>query len=112
MKMSMDVALSQTTKPNIAQDAIKDCFSLMQRCTKEIRTMSYLLHPPLLEEMGLATAVPWYVEGFTERSGIKVRLQMPGKIYRIPQPIEMEVVRLMQETQNNYQRHSDRKLVG
>ena len=110
MKMSIDVALSQTTKPHIAQEAIKDCFGLMQRCTKEIRTMSYLLHPPLLEEMGLATAVPWYVEGFTERSGIKVGLHMPPKFDRLPQPIEMVLFRLLQESLTNIHRHSESKL--
>jgi len=110
MKMSIDVALSQTTKPHIAQEAIEDCFGLMQRCTKEIRTMSYLLHPPLLEEMGLATAVPWYVEGFTERSGIKVGLHMPPKFDRLPQPIEMVLFRLLQESLTNIHRHSESKL--
>ena len=109
MKMSIDVALSQTTKPDIAQEAIKDCFDLLQRCTKEIRTMSYLLHPPLLEE-GLATAVPWYVEGFTERSGIKVSLHMPAKFDRLPQPIEMVLFRLLQESLTNIHRHSASKL--
>ena len=68
--------------------------------------MSHLLHPPLLEEMGLASAVPWYVEGFTERSGIEVDLQIPAHWDRLPQSIEMVLFRVLQEGLTNVHRHS------
>ncbi|MBV9887806.1 MAG: hypothetical protein JO119_14765, partial [Acidobacteria bacterium] len=71
IKMSCDVALQSASKPEESL-ALQDALSVLDRCTADVRTMSHLLHPPLLEEMGLASAIPWYVEGFMERSGIEV----------------------------------------
>ncbi len=106
MKMSFDVALSEKTRPEVSTGALKDCRNLVERCTREIRTISHLLHPPLLEEMGLAGAIPWYVEGFTERSGIEVELNMPAKWDRLPEPVEMVLFRVLQEGLTNIHRHS------
>ncbi len=72
--------------------------------------MSHLLHPPLLEEMGLASAIPWYVEGFTERSGIEVDLRMPGHLPRLPSLVELTVFRVLQESLTNILRHSGSKI--
>ncbi len=79
---------------------------MLDRCIAEVRTMSHLLHPPLLEEMGLATAIPWYVEGFVERSGIKVELDMPERVDRLSQPLELALFRVLQESLTNIHRHS------
>ena len=68
--------------------------------------MSHLLHPPLLEEVGLASAVPWYVEGFAERSGIKVDVQMPANLGRLSQPVELVLFRVLQESLTNILRHA------
>ena len=71
--------------------------------------MSYLLHLPAFAG-GIGHVRPCYVEGFTERSGIKVSLHMPTKFHRLPQPMEMVLVRLLQESLTNIHRHSASKL--
>jgi two-component system NarL family sensor kinase len=77
----------------------------LETCISETRTISHLLHPPLLDEVGLTSAVQWYVEGFEGRSGIKVALTM-AKISRLPADIETAVFRVLQEALTNIHRHS------
>jgi signal transduction histidine kinase len=77
----------------------------LESCISETRTISHLLHPPLLDEVGLTSAVQWYVEGFEGRSGIKVALKM-AKIPRLPADIETAVFRVLQEALTNIHRHS------
>jgi PAS domain S-box-containing protein len=74
--------------------------------SKEIRTLSYLLHPPLLDEAGLKSALQWYVEGFSKRSGIVVELELPKDSSRIPRALELTVFRVVQESLTNIHRHS------
>ena len=74
--------------------------------SKEIRTLSYLLHPPLLDEAGLKSALQWYVEGFCKRSGIEVDLELPADSSRIPKPLESVLFRVVQESLTNIHRHS------
>jgi signal transduction histidine kinase len=105
IKMSCDVALERS-KNGDGAGALKEAINLIERCTSEVRTMSHLLHPPLLEEIGLASAIPWYVAGFKERSGINVELQMPNDFGRLPQPIELALFRVLQEGLTNIHRHS------
>lgn len=110
IKMSFDVAVSDDPRLDLTHGPLQDCRDLLERCTSEIRTMSHLLHPPLLEEMGLASAVPWYVEGFMERSGVRVELDMPEHFSRLSQPLEMVLFRVVQESLTNVHRHSGSKL--
>ena len=79
---------------------------LSQGLSKEIRTLSYLLHPPLLDEAGLASALPWYVEGFSKRSGIKVDVELPKESSRLPEAVELVIFRIVQESLTNVHRHS------
>jgi PAS domain S-box-containing protein len=74
--------------------------------SKEIRTLSYLLHPPLLDEVGLESAIRWYVEGFSERSKIKVDLNLPATMDRLPRELELVIFRVVQESLTNVHRHS------
>ncbi len=106
MKMSLDVALAENPQLAAQRGPLEDCRELLNRSTREIRTLSHLLHPPLLEEMGLASAVPWYVEGFMERSGVRVELEMPELLHRLPQSVEMVLFRVVQEGLTNVHRHS------
>jgi two-component system, NarL family, sensor kinase len=75
-------------------------------CTTEIRTISYLLHPPLLDETGLRSAISWYVEGFAERSGISVEVQIPENLGRLPSETETALFRVVQQSLANIHRHS------
>ena len=112
MKMSFEVALAENDVPDSILAPLTDCRDLLTRCTAEIRTMSHLLHPPLLEEMGLASAMPWYVEGFRERSGIEAELETPTPEFgRLPQAVEMVLFRVLQESLTNVHRHSGSKQV-
>jgi PAS domain S-box-containing protein len=79
---------------------------LMQRCIEEIRTLSCLLHPPTMDDAGLASAARWYVEGFGQRSGLKVSLDAPSDLGRLPDAVELALFRMLQETLTNVHRHS------
>ena len=71
--------------------------------------MSHLLHPPLLDEAGLKSAIRWYVEGFAERSGIQVDLELDPSLPRLPQEVETTIFRIVQESFTNIHRHSGSK---
>ncbi len=68
--------------------------------------LSHLLHPPLLDETGLASATRWYVEGFAQRSGIEARLDLPEESFRLPALVELSLFRIVQESLTNVHRHS------
>jgi signal transduction histidine kinase len=79
---------------------------LMQQCIAEVRTLSYLLHPPTMDSAGFASAARWYVEGFGQRSGLQVALDAPTDLGRLPDAIELALFRVLQETLTNVHRHS------
>jgi len=76
---------------------------------REIRTTSYLLHPPLLDESGLYSALSWYVQGLVERGGLQISLQIPQHFGRLPRQMELAIFRLVQECLTNIHRHSGSK---
>jgi signal transduction histidine kinase len=88
-----------------SHELLADSQSLADRCARDLRTFAYLLHPPLLDEVGLRPAVRWYVEGFTSRSGIQVDLNL-GKFERLPGPMELALFRVIQESLTNVHRHA------
>jgi len=85
--------------------ALVDSRSLAEQCTREVRTLAYVLHPPMLDEIGLVSAVQWYVEGFTKRSGIHVVMDL-REIGRLPGRIETAIFRVVQEGLANLHRHA------
>jgi len=87
-------------------NTLMDSEALVQEMNREVRTISHLLHPPLLDEAGLAFALKWYVDGFTERSGIKVELEFPDNFERLSQESETTIFRMVQECLTNIHRHS------
>jgi PAS domain S-box-containing protein len=89
-----------------ARQALSGGLEVAERCLKEMRTLSYLLHPPLLDEDGLASALAWYVKGFAERSGIKINLKVSANFGRLPQEVETTLFRVVQESLTNVHRHS------
>jgi signal transduction histidine kinase len=86
--------------------ALSDSEDLVQEMSKEVRTISHLLHPPLLDEAGLSSALRWYVDGFAQRSKIRVDLDCPNDFGRLPREMETAVFRLVQECLTNIHRHS------
>jgi PAS domain S-box-containing protein len=87
-------------------DGIKQSQEMIHQLSNEIRTVSYLLHPPLLDEAGLTGAIRWYAQGLTERSGLKIRLDIPGDFGRLPDDVEVTIFRIVQECLTNIHRHS------
>ena len=89
--------------------SIKDAQDLIQDLTQEIRTTSYLLHPPLLDESGLSSALRWYIDGLAERSGLSIELNIPENLERLAPEVELAIFRLVQECLTNIHRHSGSK---
>jgi PAS domain S-box-containing protein len=89
-----------------SRHALAEARRLLQEMSREIRTLSYLLHPPLLDELGLVSAIQEYAEGFSERSGIKLELDLQAGFARLPQEAETALFRIVQESLSNIQRHS------
>lgn len=107
--MSMNVSKVIDEKSNLSLDAARcaeENSNLIQQVSKDIRTMSYLLHPPLLDELGLPSALSWYIEGFAERSKIAANVELPVYLERLPQEHELCLFRIAQECLTNIHRHS------
>ena len=94
--------------PEVASEAEK-IQETVQQLHREIRTTSYLLHPPLLDETGLYSAINWYVQGLQERSRVELRFDCSEKFGRLPQEMELVIFRLVQECLTNIHRHSASK---
>ncbi len=88
---------------------IAESLELVRQISQEIRTTSYLLHPPMLDETGLAGALRWYVEGLVERGGIDIQLRIPEDFQRHSREIELVIFRVVQESLTNVHRHSGSK---
>jgi PAS domain S-box-containing protein len=91
----------------VRNDLWEESEKLMDQCIAETRTLSYLLHPPTLEDAGLASAIRWYVDGFCKRSPIHLKLRIPDDLPRLPQAPELTLFRVLQEALTNVHRHSN-----
>lgn len=108
--LDMQLSIIQAKTQHLESDltsVVNDCVSLVHEASRGIRTMSYLLHPPLLDEAGLASTLRWFVEGFTQRSGIQVELKISPQCERLPREMELTFFRLVQEALTNVHRHSE-----
>jgi signal transduction histidine kinase len=85
---------------------VSDVADLADRAIEELRTMAYLLHPPLLDEVGFACAAEWYIEGFAKRSGVNVSMEIATHHERMPRSMETALFRVLQESLTNVHRHS------
>jgi signal transduction histidine kinase len=99
--------LSPDTAKRVAENA-----ALVEEASKQIRTISYLLHPPLLDEVGLASALHWYVEGFSERSKINAKVDIPQGFAGLSKEMELSIFRVVQECLTNIHRHADSPTAG
>jgi PAS domain S-box-containing protein len=111
LKITLDRGGHLKVGPGV-QEVFQQCSEIVDQCISETRTMSHLLHPPLLDESGLLSAVRWYVEGFAARSGIEVQLNLPPSIPRLLKEIETTLFRILQESLTNVHRHSGSKKVN
>jgi signal transduction histidine kinase len=108
----LNINLSQLEKLETSKSApayqqlLSECRELSKQVGDEIRTLSYVLHPPLLDELGLASAVRWYVEGFARRSGIDVQVEVTPDLMRLHADAELALFRVVQESLTNIHRYS------
>jgi signal transduction histidine kinase len=107
LSMNLGIVEAQASKLDLpGARALSENTALVQQISGEIRTISHLLHPPLLDAAGLASALRWYVDGFSERSKIQVNLEIPEKFGRLPDEMELAIFRMVQECLTNIHRHS------
>ncbi len=85
---------------------VSESAALAEQSMRDIRTLSYLLHPPFLDEVGLTSALRWFATGFGQRSGIPVELTLPDNFDRLPSEMETTLFRIVQESLTNIHRHS------
>jgi len=103
VKMNLEMH-SQKTDPS--DHLLQDAVHLLDQSIAETRMISHLLHPPLLDETGLGSAAKWFIEGFARRSGIEVNADIPERVERLPEPLELALFRVLQESLTNIHRHA------
>jgi len=107
LKIKLDILASLTGRKNDeAASEIAECVRLAEESLKEVRTISYLMYPPMLEEMGLKSAIRWYVDGFSARSGINTTFEVDNHFGRLQRDVELALFRVLQESLTNVHRHS------
>jgi two-component system NarL family sensor kinase len=106
LKISVSLLEENCKRDPLTASLILDIAALADQAIAEIRTMSYLLHPPMLDEVGFACAAEWYVEGFAKRSGITVTATIDTSRKRLPPRMEIVLFRVLQESLTNVHRHS------
>jgi signal transduction histidine kinase len=106
LEKSKSLALKQPTAAAGLVQAIDDSANMVEQATSEVRTISYLLHPPMLDDLGLLEVVRWFADGFSKRSGITVALDLQADIGRLSREMELALFRIVQESLTNVHRHS------
>jgi len=106
MKINLDTLASIVDQEGAAGKKVTECVQLAEIGIKEVRTISYLLYPPMLEEMGLKSAIPWYLDGFSARSGIMATFEVGPHFGRLHPDAELALFRVLQESLTNIHRHS------
>jgi signal transduction histidine kinase len=107
--LSMNIGVIQAQShqlDSIGARAVSENAQLVDQVSREIRTISHLLHPPLLDVAGLTSALRWYADGFAERSNIKVEVEIANDFGRLPDEFEIAIFRIVQECLTNIHRHS------
>jgi PAS domain S-box-containing protein len=105
LKIAIDL-LSSSPSPGKNTELLAECRDILEKSITETRTLSHLLHPPLLDEAGFSSAASWFVSGFSQRSGIPVSLDLPPDMPRLSEAVEIALFRVLQESLTNVHRHS------
>jgi PAS domain S-box-containing protein len=105
LKIAIDL-LSNSPSPQKNAELLAECRDILEKSIVETRTLSHLLHPPLLDEAGFSSAASWFVSGFSQRSGIPVSLDLPPDMPRLSEAVEIALFRVLQESLTNVHRHS------
>jgi PAS domain S-box-containing protein len=105
LKIAIEL-LSNSSTPEKNTGLLAECRDIIEKSITETRTLSHLLHPPLLDEAGFASAASWFVNGFAQRSGIPVSLDLPPDMPRLSESVEIALFRVLQESLTNVHRHS------
>jgi PAS domain S-box-containing protein len=100
------ISRSPAASDPAVKEAIDESIALTEQSIAEVRTLSYVLHPPMIDEIGLIPSLRWYARGFEERTGIAVTLEVPDDLQRLPREVETAIFRIVQEALTNIQRHS------
>jgi signal transduction histidine kinase len=100
-KMNVEMFAQKQSAPEL-----ESAIQLLDQSITETRTISHLLHPPLLDEVGFSSAARWYLQGFSERSGVDVKVNMPDDVGRLPRDLELALFRVLQESLTNIHRHA------
>ncbi|HZQ20279.1 MAG TPA: sensor histidine kinase [Terriglobales bacterium] len=107
LKVALDsLKAERYVMPREVSSRIDQCICAAEQLTKDARTVSYLLYPPMLEELGLKSAIPSYIDGFSARSGVRTTCDISADIDRFPQELELAIFRVIQEGLTNIHRHS------
>jgi signal transduction histidine kinase len=106
LKISVVLLQRKLGDDNEIKEELSQIERLAESALQEIRTTSYLLHPPLLDEAGFASAAKWYIEGFARRSGMSVRTDFGQEAERLPTTVEIALFRVLQESLTNVHRHA------
>ena len=110
LSMTFELAIQNAPQQNpLFAKYSAESQQLLQQLSQEIRTMSYLLHPPLLDETGLSEALRWYIQGLRERNGLDIALEISSDFERLSREMELVMFRLVQECVTNIHRHSGSK---
>ena len=107
--LGMNISAIRKEKGKLSPEVaacVEDNAALLEQAISEIRTISHLLHPPFLDEVGLKSALSEYIDGFAERSKIRVNLELPGDLGRLRRDVELSLFRIVQECLTNVHRHS------
>ena len=105
VKVNLDL-LAGSGLAAVQSNLLSECLSSVNQCLNETRTISHLLHPPLLDEAGFASAARWYIDGFAQRSALHVEVDFPATMNRLDQDVETALFRALQEALTNVHRHS------
>ena len=109
--LGQDLAVAKIAAGSLLKDdpmnhQLAELVALLDDSVSQTRTISYLLHPPLLDEIGFASAAKWFIEGYTQRTGVAVSVDIPAHIDGISRHVELALFRILQEALTNIHRHS------